>query len=67
MDFGKSGQPLLLTMIFAAGCVLSALALIYAKHESRKLFVELEKGSTISALERDGWRRRHGIHSKRKC
>ena len=43
MELGKSGQPLLLTMIFAVGCVLSALALIYAKHESRKLFVELEQ------------------------
>lgn len=46
MELGKSGQPLLLTMIFAAGCVLSALALIYAKHESRKLFVELEQLTT---------------------
>jgi len=46
MDFGKSGQPLLLIMIFAAGCVLSALALILAKHESRKMFVELEQLST---------------------
>lgn len=43
MQLGKSGQPLLLTMIFATGCVLSALALIYAKHESRKSFVELEQ------------------------
>ncbi len=43
MELGKSGQPLLLTMILAAGCVLSAVALIYAKHESRKLFVELEQ------------------------
>ena len=29
-------------MTFAAVCVISALALIYTKHESRKLFVELE-------------------------
>ncbi|RLA34033.1 MAG: cell division protein FtsL [Gammaproteobacteria bacterium] len=43
MELGKSAQPLLLTMIFATGCVLSALALIYSKHESRKLFVELEQ------------------------
>ncbi len=35
-------EPLLLTLVFAAVCVLSALALVFTKHESRKLFVELE-------------------------
>ena len=35
-------QPFLLVFVFAAVCVLSAMALIYTKHESRKLFVELE-------------------------
>lgn len=30
-------------MIFAVVCVMSAIALIYTKHESRKLFVELEQ------------------------
>ena len=35
-------QPFLLVMVFAVVCVLSAIALIYTKHESRKLFVELE-------------------------
>ena len=35
-------QPLLLVFVFSAVCVLSALALVYTKHESRKLFVELE-------------------------
>lgn len=30
-------------MILAVVCVMSAIALIYTKHESRKLFVELEQ------------------------
>jgi cell division protein FtsL len=38
---GKS-QSFLLTFVFALICVLSSVALIYTKHESRKLFVELE-------------------------
>ena len=36
-------QPFLLVFVFALVCVLSAMALIYTKHESRKLFVELEQ------------------------
>jgi cell division protein FtsL len=36
-------QPFLLMFVFAIVCVLSALALVYTKHESRKLFVELEQ------------------------
>lgn len=39
----RSKQPILLTLIFAFTCVVSALALIYTKHESRKLFIELEQ------------------------
>ena len=35
-------QPFLLVVVFALVCALSAIALIYTKHESRKLFVELE-------------------------
>lgn len=35
-------QPFLLVFVFALVCVLSALAIVYTKHESRKLFVELE-------------------------
>jgi len=35
-------QPFLLVVVFAVVCVLSAMALVYTKHESRKLFVELE-------------------------
>ena len=36
-------QPFLLVFVFAVVCVLSAMALVYTKHESRKLFVELEQ------------------------
>jgi len=39
-------QPLILTIVFAVVCVMSAIALIYTKHESRKLFVELEALTT---------------------
>ncbi len=42
MRFSAKQQPVLLTLVFAAVCAVSALALIYTKHESRKLFVELE-------------------------
>ncbi len=38
----KANQPFLLVFVFAVVCVVSALALVYTKHESRKLFVELE-------------------------
>lgn len=46
MELGKSRQPFLLIMTFAVVCVMSAIALIYTKHESRKLFVELESLTT---------------------
>ena len=39
---GEKRQPVLLAFVFALVCVVGALALIYTKHESRKLFVELE-------------------------
>jgi cell division protein FtsL len=39
----KQRQPMLLVFVFAVVCVLSGLALVYTKHESRKLFVELEQ------------------------
>jgi len=39
-------QPVLLVFVFAAVCVVSAMALVYTKHESRKLFVELEQLTT---------------------
>jgi len=35
-------QPFLLVVVFAVVCVMSAIALIYTKHESRRLFVQLE-------------------------
>lgn len=43
MQFTAKRQPFLLVFVFAAVCVLSAMALIFTKHESRKLFVELEQ------------------------
>lgn len=43
-------QPFLLVLVFAVVCVLSAIALVYTKHESRKLFVDLEE----LTHERDG-------------
>jgi len=42
MQFTQSRQPLILVFAFALVCVLSAMALVYTKHESRRLFVELE-------------------------
>ncbi len=42
MQLTQTRQPLLLVLVFALVCVTSAIALIYTKHESRKLFVELE-------------------------
>ncbi len=41
MQVTQSRQPFML-VVFALICVLSAIALVYTKHESRKLFVELE-------------------------
>ena len=37
-----SRQPFILVFVFAVVCVLSAIALVYTKHASRKLFIELE-------------------------
>ncbi len=38
----QNSHPYLLLFVLALVCVLSAVALVYTKHESRKLFVELE-------------------------
>jgi cell division protein FtsL len=38
----KPRQPFLLVFVFALVCVLSSIALVYTKHQSRKLFIELE-------------------------
>ncbi len=43
MILSKKRQPVLLVFVFALVCVISAMALVYTKHESRKLFVELEQ------------------------
>ncbi len=43
MQVTQSRQPFLLVFTFAVVCVLSSMAMIYTKHESRKLFVELEQ------------------------
>ena len=42
MQVTQTRQPFMLVLVFAVVCVTSALALVYTKHESRKLFVELE-------------------------
>lgn len=47
MDIDKHKQPVLLALVFAVVCVVSAMALIYTKHESRKLFVELERLTVV--------------------
>jgi len=36
-------RPLLLAGVFASVCLVTAMALVYTRHESRKLFVELEE------------------------
>ena len=43
MAFERSGQPVLLALVLAIVGVVSAMALVYTRHESRKLFVELEQ------------------------
>lgn len=46
MEIDKHKQPVLLALVFAVVCVVSAMALVYTKHESRKLFIELEQLTT---------------------
>lgn len=46
MAISKKAQPVLLVLVFAIVCVISAIALVYTKHESRNLFVELEQLTT---------------------
>ncbi len=43
MILHQKRQPILLIFVFAVVCVVSATALVYTKHESRKLFIELEQ------------------------
>jgi len=42
MQVTQTRQPFVLVLVFAIVCVTSAMALVYTKHESRRLFVELE-------------------------
>ena len=46
MNSKDKPQPIGLIVVFAVVCVCSAMALVYTKHESRKLFVELEELTT---------------------
>jgi len=46
MEISQPKQPTLLALVFAVVCVVSAMALVYTKHESRKLFIELEQLTT---------------------
>lgn len=49
MKLRQGNQPYVLAIALAIACVISAYALVYTKHQSRKLFVELEQLN----LERD--------------
>ena len=49
MSVEQDRKPVLLTLVGAFVCVISALAIVQTKHESRELFVELEAES----VERD--------------
>ncbi len=42
MKLPGTGSPLFLIAVSAMICVASALAIVYTRHESRRLFVELE-------------------------
>ncbi len=46
MEINQIRRPILLITVFVMVCFLSALAIVYTKHESRKLFVELENLTT---------------------
>jgi len=43
MPAARRQPPVLLVGVFALVCLALAMALVYTKHESRKLFVELEE------------------------
>jgi cell division protein FtsL len=46
MQLDTPRQPTLLALVCAVICVVSAMALVYTRHESRKLFIELEELTT---------------------
>ena len=43
MNAARISQPVLWLVVLATVCVISAIALVYTKHESRGLFIELEQ------------------------
>lgn len=43
----QPAQPVVLALVFAIVCVVSAMALVYTKHEARKLFIELEQLTVV--------------------
>lgn len=43
MNVTRKSQPVMWLMVLALVCVVSAIALVYTRHESRVLFVELER------------------------
>lgn len=43
MAMTKRQPPVILVCVLAIVCLATAIALVYTKHESRKLFVELEE------------------------
>ena len=46
METGSGRKPFLLIIVFVVVCVVSAMAIVYTKHDSRKLFVDLEDLTT---------------------
>ena len=49
METRSGRKPFLLIIVFVVVCVVSAMAIVYTKHDSRKLFVELEDQKTGSS------------------
>lgn len=47
MELARAPQPTLLALVCAVICVVSAMALVYTRHESRVLFIELEQLTTM--------------------
>lgn len=46
MEVAQVKRPFVLISVFVMVCLVSAMAIVYTKHESRKLFVELEDLTT---------------------
>jgi len=43
VEIKRNSQPVFIVAVLLLVCVGSAIALIYSRHDSRKLFVELEQ------------------------